>query len=1215
MSDALRLPLWSASFWSKVHLELAPLKQKWADGIAWLQSPDLSPWAHVVEPLFRSLASLSWSGYISAGGPFGLVRFPKSILPAYLSKEWLTDEHVDQMICSLTENLQDRSTLLVDTVYSRLISRAYETKTYQPSNPNDVLSRFGSKISEASGLGGIFHSHGNHWVAAVVIPSEGRILFGDPAGGKPDPSIAEPLVWFCQQNDLHTPPIDEFIYETLPCPIQDLSIDSWNCAIFSQNALAHYLCSAETPLLEKTDRRGFGDAARLSFLSDILKDYNMSKPILSVSALPVQRADLNRFLESKTAIHTSRESQDAITKIRLPAAVPSSKKKSAKSTVKKPTQSCLAPIFQIPPLPQPSISSVPPSSTKRKLEDITNTVHLASFTHNNSLDISLGDSDSDSDDDTQCENPQKRGRPSLDYLDQLTVELPREHGRPRTHRCIGNGCQIKWRPRTAARVLAHSKKCLLLTPELRLLAARQSADLAPGSLVASDQARLKLSQSSSPASLSTPLTSSSSISSVSSETTLSSNLNDGFNWGPRGNKQIQHTADHIVVKLFCAARIPPAVADLPEWKELFRVFSRTYVPASRTKLFDSQIQSEEAFVKKQNIALLKKEKRLSLSFDGGSIRNGGSVYTVHATTQAKRVVLLEGQECTDVSHTGEWIAELVLRVSGFPSLCCEATDNNKQVIDEIGRHRFSAVSSDNTGNTRVAREKLTEQLPQVLNLPDPIHHLNNTCKDLCALEYFKPGTVKHFKHSNIGKEKLRKERVKQGLGAGLESAGKTRFASRIWCAVSLQRNLPALEVLCTNDEITIPDYHRYFIKNTPASLQFQIHLTQFIAVCDGLARGIQCLEAVSITPADIQLYWIAIVFRIKRALETCQLPDSVAQDIRRIINKRWRQFFIEGPTNVHLTAFYLHPDFVRSDILRQPNALAFTIQLPAAKDAPATVPPGIANPRTFSEVGKYLHHLLVIEVNHGSDDFLRQWKDKPATLIKLFKAQFTAYAQRTFPFALGLGPGQTPLEYWSTFEGSANGGILAALAIKLFSAVPHSMADERTMSSITMLNTAQRSRQKVDTVIAMTRIRSYYQAEKSIKLLPSTIQQLRRSARPHPVIRFFDVKRLRRGLDDDERDEDVNYDESDDEDFVPPNTSTTSMTPEVKASVELDSDTVLPEDSDTSEFNLASLDVQELLADGPIPRGRIPLPAVATKADLKCDEEEDDGSFDLGGWV
>ncbi|KAF6751767.1 hypothetical protein DFP72DRAFT_1135653 [Ephemerocybe angulata] len=474
-----------------------------------------------------------------------------------------------------------------------------------------------------------------------TLSNLGRILFGDPAGGKPDPNIAEPL----------------FIYETLPCPIQNLSIDSWNCAI-----LAHYLCSAENPLLEKTDRRGFGDAARLSFLNDILKDYNVSKllrsgldvtppgsppfcpaffpsPVLSSSrpalyeapayrlhhflpfyllglgtphldyptqphksfpsrwhlsylatsnALPlfsrsppaspltdvsryrrsrafgrtrlplradcsclcwppIQRSDLNRLLESKTAIHTSRESQDAITKIRLPAAVPSSKKKSAKSTVQKPTQSCLAPNFQIPPLPQPLISSVPSSSTKRKLDDITNlnTVHLALFTHNNSLDLSLGDSDSDSDDNTQCENPRN------------VVALPST--------TLTTGSQSNFLEDTADRGLA----------------AASATDVKSSG-------------------------------------------------GPAPPPESSH--------------ILRTVADLPEWKELFRVFSRTYVPASRTKLFDSQIQSEEAFVKKQNVALLKKEKSLSLSFDGGSIRNGGFVDTVHATTQAKRVVLLEGQE-------------------------------------------------------------------------------------------------------------------------------------------------------------------------------------------------------------------------------------------------------------------------------------------------------------------------------------------------------------------------------------------------------------------------------------------------------------------------------------------------------------------------------------------------------------------------------------------
>jgi len=82
-------------------------------------------------------------------------------------------------------------------------------------------------------------------------------------------------------------------------------------------------------------------------------------------------------------------------------------------------------------------------------------------------------------------------------------------------------------------------------------------------------------------------------------------------------------------------------------------------------------------------------------------------------------MLLEGQDGTRESHTGVWIAELVLRT-----------------IDEIGKERIGAVSSDNTGNTRVARDIICSNLPHVLNLPDPEHHLNNTWKDIASLEYF-----------------------------------------------------------------------------------------------------------------------------------------------------------------------------------------------------------------------------------------------------------------------------------------------------------------------------------------------------------------------------------------------------------------------------------------------------------------------------------------------
>jgi hypothetical protein len=133
-------------------------------------------------------------------------------------------------------------------------------------------------------------------------------------------------------------------------------------------------------------------------------------------------------------------------------------------------------------------------------------------------------------------------------------------------------------------------------------------------------------------------------------------------FGEEGRKYRGRLLDLAVVKFFCAARLPPAVADYPEWKDLLCIGSPNYMPASRTRLMDDHIMSEQERVRELQIMELKQEHRLTCSFDGGSIRGGDAFYTVHATTPARRVMLLEGQECTKESHTGQWIADYVLSV-------------------------------------------------------------------------------------------------------------------------------------------------------------------------------------------------------------------------------------------------------------------------------------------------------------------------------------------------------------------------------------------------------------------------------------------------------------------------------------------------------------------------------------------------------------------------
>lgn len=84
-------------------------------------------------------------------------------------------------------------------------------------------------------------------------------------------------------------------------------------------------------------------------------------------------------------------------------------------------------------------------------------------------------------------------------------------------------------------------------------------------------------------------------------------------------------------------------------------------------------------------------------------------------------------------------------------------------------------------------------------------------------------------------------------------------------------------------------------------------LRQYIAVGEGIAWAIECLEATATNPADVYLYWLAVVARMKQTLEECHLPDEVCGQIRGIIVLRWREFFIHGPTDAYRAAFYLHP--------------------------------------------------------------------------------------------------------------------------------------------------------------------------------------------------------------------------------------------------------------------------------------------------------------------
>ncbi|KAF9529917.1 hypothetical protein CPB83DRAFT_893142 [Crepidotus variabilis] len=291
--------------------------------------------------------------------------------------------------------------------------------------------------------------------------------------------------------------------------------------------------------------------------------------------------------------------------------------------------------------------------------------------------------------------------------------------------------------------------------------------------------------------------------------------------------------------------------------------------------------------------------------------------------------------------------------------------------------------------------------------------------------------------------------------------------------------------------------------------------------------------------------------------------------------------FVNGLSNAHRSVFYPNPDYVRSSIFINPNALS-NIKLPAKESAKPKVPPGIRSPNTFLEVGKYLLHLLVLEIENRSDTFLSQWKDKPAAFTKAYQFQFIAYAQGTFPFNPPLGAGQPLLEW------------LLQSSCTLMFRTPWLMNGQHLSQCLIPLNKA---RKKVD-----------YHCHGPGSWLLSSRERCSAPAKLPllPTVRIFDVKRLLRSIDDDERDDDPNYDESDDV----PSFRTTTASPSAPSSLSEPSNS-LPGEGDTSKLDFTSPIVIEILGDGPmVKKGK---PSMASKASVV--EEEIGGTFDLQEWV
>lgn len=96
-------------------------------------------------------------------------------------------------------------------------------------------------------------------------------------------------------------------------------------------------------------------------------------------------------------------------------------------------------------------------------------------------------------------------------------------------------------------------------------------------------------------------------------------------------------------------------------------------------------------------------------------------------------------------------------------------------------------------------------------------------------------------------------------------------------------------------------------------------------------------------------------------------------------------------------------------------------------------------------------------------------------------SELTSYTNKFPPFDRALKDGQTALSWWIEKHKISEAKHLSELAIQIFSALPTSMPDERTASTLAEINSPKRNRQKASTIVYSAQIRQWYRYHSGIE--------------------------------------------------------------------------------------------------------------------------------------
>lgn len=266
-----RLPLWVMEYWSEANEVRTKHFDPWRSAVAMMERREQS-WETknpssehaLIRDIHQLLVKIKYQDNVRG---FERDLEPISSLPTYLTEDWFSTTHENQMLEVLQRNVLADAKLresveIVDLHFFQMLQHAYNNR-----GSSDYLeSRYATSIRElgqelAVGLkdivGGIVHVGGMHWAAVVIDFKNREFLYGDSQGDGADPSLLQVVDWWTEKHTSEC-----FVYNALPITYQT---DGHSCGLLAFNAIAHRVAPHLYPLIAM----GEVDDGRLMMLQKI----------------------------------------------------------------------------------------------------------------------------------------------------------------------------------------------------------------------------------------------------------------------------------------------------------------------------------------------------------------------------------------------------------------------------------------------------------------------------------------------------------------------------------------------------------------------------------------------------------------------------------------------------------------------------------------------------------------------------------------------------------------------------------------------------------------------------------------------------------------------------------------------------------------------------------------------------------------------------------